>query len=618
MGRVYLGEHTLIGRKAAVKVLNPNIADADVVSRFFTEARAVNDIRHPNIVEVTDIGEYGPLHCIMMEYLEGETLADRLRRVRVPDVTATARIMRQCMSALDAAHARSLVHRDIKPENIFLRDHPDYPDFVKLLDFGIAKLTTNANTGARAVVGHQTKTGAVLGTPAYMSPEQCLGEGNIDLRSDVYSLGVVLYQMVTGQVPFDGDSLGRLIVCHVQEAPLPPIAVNPGISRALNDVVLRALQKRPQDRFSTMKEMREALDLAVGAVASRRVPTPIFGLRPPGAGNATLLPQNTPGENATAVLRPPARPPARGLSPAPVEVRHELSSRAIVVDSTDRMKSLLFKRLEEDQFPLPALPPATVDCIERAESGKLTFPEAALILGQVPWLRSRIMKLANSAAFPSLMPATTVEQAVARLGIQGLVEALLEIAVREILDGRTPRVREAMRRMWPHSLGVAMLSAEICEALGQPQDGHHAHLAGLFIQVGRPLAGAFLLDAEQQLQRQGERVVMTDPLWFGIIENTYRACTRALLREWRLPDSFAEAATATAYDAAEGRSRKNILRFAEALCHRLGVTFPGRNPTDVERTFQEGRTVLGIDDRSLRQLGHSFRERVTVMAGIRG
>jgi HD-like signal output (HDOD) protein len=518
------------------------------------------------------------------------------------------------MSALDAAHARGLVHRDIKPENIFLRDHPDYPDFVKLLDFGIAKLTT----GSQSVVGHQTKTGAVLGTPAYMSPEQCLGEGNIDLRSDVYSLGVVLYQMVTGQVPFDGDSLGRLIVCHVQEPPLPPLSVNPGISRALNDVVLRALQKRPQDRFASMKEMREALDLAVGAVAARRVPTPIFGLRPPGAGNATLFPHAAPQENATAMLRPPPRGGVRAGGAPVAEIRQEGSSRAIVSDSTDRMKGLVLARLQEDQFPLPALPPATVDCIERAETGKLTFPEAALILGQVPWLRSRIMKLANSAAFPSLMPATTLELAIARLGLQGLVEALLEIAVREILDGRTPRVREAMRRMWPHSLGVAMLANETCQALGRPQDGHHAHLAGLFVQVGRPLTGSFLLEAEQQLQRQGERVVMTDPLWFGIIEMTYRPCTRALLREWRLPDAFADAVTATAYEPSEGRSLRNIIRFAEALCHRLGVTFPGRNPTDVERTFQEGRSVLGIDDRSLRQLGHSFRERVTVMAGIRG
>jgi HD-like signal output (HDOD) protein len=402
------------------------------------------------------------------------------------------------------------------------------------------------------------------------------------------------------------------------------MTVNPGVSRSLNDVVLKALQKRPQDRYASMKEMREALDQAVGAIAARRVPTPIFGLRTPGAAptgprGVPVLGGSSSSENPTAMARPQNRPPvARGLSPAPVEIRQENSSRVIITDSSERMTALIFSRLEEDQFPLPALPPATIDCLERAASGKLTFPEAALLLGQVPWLRSRLMKLANSPAFPSLMPATTLETAVARVGIQGLVEALLEIAVREILDGRTPRVREAMRRLWPHSLGTAMLANEICEALGRPEEGHEAHLAGLFVHVGRPLAGVFLLEAEQQLQRQGERVVMTDPLWFGIIETTYRSCSLALLREWRLPNSFAVAATSTAYEPGEGRSLRNIVRFADALCHRLGVSFAGRNPTDVERTFQEGRAVITIDDANLRRLGHGFRERLTMMAGIRG
>ncbi|MBC8133945.1 MAG: serine/threonine protein kinase, partial [Deltaproteobacteria bacterium] len=139
MGCVYLAEHALIGRKAAIKVLNHEIAsDPEVVSRFFTEARAVNDIRHPNIVEVTDFGQFGSLYCIVMEFLEGETLAARLTRIRTFDETSVVRIMKQCTSALSAAHEQGLVHRDIKPENIFLRAHPDYPDFVKVLDFGIA------------------------------------------------------------------------------------------------------------------------------------------------------------------------------------------------------------------------------------------------------------------------------------------------------------------------------------------------------------------------------------------------------------------------------------------------------------------------------------------------
>src|SRR3569832_811499 len=286
MGCVYLAEHTLIGRKAAVKVLNPDISsDPEVASRFFTEARAVNDIRHPNIVEVTDFGRFGAYYCIVMEYLEGETLAARMGRVRVFDETGVIRVMKQCTSALGAAHEQGLVHRDIKPENIFLRAHPDYPDFVKLLDFGIAKLLTADET-----VGHKTKTGSVLGTPSYMSPEQCLGEAALDIRSDVYSLGVVIYQMLTGQLPFTADTLGRLIVCHVSELPVPPSVINPSVSRAMNDLVLRTLAKRPKDRFQSARDMRDALERLLppqlralapdsGAVRSgdTRLPTRIDG-----------------------------------------------------------------------------------------------------------------------------------------------------------------------------------------------------------------------------------------------------------------------------------------------------------------------------------------------------
>src|SRR6185369_900376 len=151
---------------------------------------------------------------IVMELLEGETLAARIQRVRAMEESDALRMVKQVTSALQAAHEQGMVHRDLKPENIFLRSHPDYPDFVKLLDFGIAKLLGNDST-----VGHHTKTGSVLGTPSYMSPEQCLGEAALDIRSDVYSLGIVIYQMLTGQLPFTGDTLGRLIVCHVNETP---------------------------------------------------------------------------------------------------------------------------------------------------------------------------------------------------------------------------------------------------------------------------------------------------------------------------------------------------------------------------------------------------------------
>jgi serine/threonine-protein kinase len=176
MGRVYLAEHVLIGRRAAIKVLAADIASKeDLVSRFFTEARAVNDIRHPNIVEVTDFGTFGNQPYIVMELLDGETLEQRLLRVKTLDPSATVRVVAQIAAAVGAGHDHDMVHRDLKPANIFLRNHPDYPDFVKVLDFGIAKLVARDRN-----VQHHTEMGAIIGTPAYMSPEQCLGDTHLD------------------------------------------------------------------------------------------------------------------------------------------------------------------------------------------------------------------------------------------------------------------------------------------------------------------------------------------------------------------------------------------------------------------------------------------------------
>jgi serine/threonine-protein kinase len=256
MGSVYLAEHQLIGRQVAIKVLDPQVAGhPDIVSRFFVEARAVNEIRHPNIVEVTDLGLHGGQPYIVMEYLRGETLESRLARGRLSEVE-TVRIARQVASALGAAHERGMVHRDLKPANIMLTDHPDYPDFVKVLDFGIAKLLGAAQTPA----GHHTEVGTLLGTPAFMSPEQCLGDMQLDHRSDIYSLGVILFLMLAGRLPFEDEAIGRLILAHVHQ-PAPPLSlVAPHVSPVLTNLVARTLAKNPADRFPTMHALRTALD----------------------------------------------------------------------------------------------------------------------------------------------------------------------------------------------------------------------------------------------------------------------------------------------------------------------------------------------------------------------
>src|ERR1700750_2526721 len=243
MGTVYLGEHPLIGKRVAIKVLLEElVAKEDVVARFFNEAKAVNDIGHLNIVDVVDFGkttgERGEeVVYFIMEYLDGEALSSRIRRAGLP-FKDTLHIIAQCCSALAASHAKGIVHRDLKPENVFLVSRGADKNFVKILDFGIAKLTSDGGT-----TSHKTRTGLVIGTPTYMSPEQCEGKGLIDHRSDVYSLGIVMYELCTGAVPFSGEGFGEVLVAHLTRPPPKPTDVNKALTPQLEAIVLHAIEK---------------------------------------------------------------------------------------------------------------------------------------------------------------------------------------------------------------------------------------------------------------------------------------------------------------------------------------------------------------------------------------
>src|SRR5947209_10283594 len=214
MGAVYMGEHPLIGKRVAVKVLlDELVANETLVTRFFHEAKAANDIRHQNIVDIVDFGKLekeggGKVVYLVMELLEGKSLAARLDTPPRLTFEETRHILQQCCSGLAASHAKGIIHRDLKPDNLFLVHRGGDENFVKILDFGIAKLTATASTNAK------TRTGTLIGTPAYLSPEQCAGRSNIDARSDVYALGIVMYEMLTGNVPFKGEGFGDIVVAH--------------------------------------------------------------------------------------------------------------------------------------------------------------------------------------------------------------------------------------------------------------------------------------------------------------------------------------------------------------------------------------------------------------------
>jgi eukaryotic-like serine/threonine-protein kinase len=297
MAKVFLGTDTVLGRTVAVKILAPQYADDDsFVQRFRREAQAAASITHPNIVSVFDTGSDDGIHFIVMEYVEGRTLAEILAgggRI-LPDRAID--IAMDVDRALEAAHARGVIHRDIKPGNIMLDPRGD----VKVTDFGIARVTTTADTVAQ--------TAAIMGTAAYLSPEQAQGLPN-DGRSDIYSLGCVLYEMVTGRPPFLGDSPVAVASKQVLEQPVPPSRLNPDVTPDLDAVILRTLAKNPANRYQSAEEMRADLERT-----KRGLPvlaTPLLA-----AGATQVL--DPPPAQATQVLPPPE--PDRGTNWVPIVV----------------------------------------------------------------------------------------------------------------------------------------------------------------------------------------------------------------------------------------------------------------------------------------------------------
>jgi serine/threonine-protein kinase len=259
MGQVYAGKHVVTGRKVAVKFLLSELADnSEMIERFYREARAATAVGSEHICEVLDMQppEKGD-PFLVMEYLDGMSLKERLQRQkRLPVVEAT-NIILQVLEALYAAHKAGIVHRDIKPENIFLVQRPDRPILVKLLDFGISKFNPLGGDEDHSL----TKTGTVLGTPYYMSPEQASGDRTVGPLSDLYAVGVILYEALTGRVPFDAESFSALVVKIVTHTPPHPSDISPEISRNLGDLVLRAMARNPVDRYQSCKDMAEALRL---------------------------------------------------------------------------------------------------------------------------------------------------------------------------------------------------------------------------------------------------------------------------------------------------------------------------------------------------------------------
>ena len=258
MGAVFLAEHVVIGRKAALKLLLPQFsANAEMVARMFNEARAAALIDHPGLVDIYDVGTHtNKCAYLVMEFLDGESLSTRLRRDRKLSNELTVALSRQIAAAVGAANGKGIVHRDLKPDNLFLVADQEIPcGFrVRVLDFGIAKLNEGGDDN------YKTRTGVLMGTPVYMSPEQCRGAGHTDHRSDIYSLGCVMFEMLSGRPPFVKEGQGELIGAH-QFEPAPPLSMfapraPKELQRLIADMLTKDVTRRPQSMPEVIDRLR--------------------------------------------------------------------------------------------------------------------------------------------------------------------------------------------------------------------------------------------------------------------------------------------------------------------------------------------------------------------------
>lgn len=321
MGSVWEGRHATLGTRVAIKFVDADYADSpEARARFMTEARAAATIQSKYAIQIHDHGltDDGRPY-IVMELLVGEPLDRRIERVGRLALADTARILGQVCRALQRAHEAGIIHRDLKPENIFLVRSPDDDDEVaKVLDFGIAKFRASpGETG----LSSSTKTGAVLGTPFYMSPEQARGLRNIDHRTDLWSLGIIAYKCVTGVLPFDGESVGDLLV-KICTGPLPvPSLLVPGLPPAFDGWFARSLERAPERRFASASELSSALAMAAGisqrAHSGRSYEASVAADTSRRASSARMH-EVAPAATPVVSSKPFATPPAAGVTSAPL------------------------------------------------------------------------------------------------------------------------------------------------------------------------------------------------------------------------------------------------------------------------------------------------------------
>jgi putative nucleotidyltransferase with HDIG domain len=415
--------------------------------------------------------------------------------------------------------------------------------------------------------------------------------------------------MLTGQLPHSGNVMQQMHG-HMSGTPLHPHQLRPELRAPMVQVVMRCLARSPTDRFQTMRELRAAL-----ANLGGRSPLSFS------AEEAAPPPQVAPEAPPVAA---PSQPPQAVAPQRPTDTRvfetqrTDAQERAQAVAVAAKMRDIISKRLASDSLKLPSLPEIAVRCLERAHDPDVSFATLGELIGRDPFIASRVVRMSNSPLFGGLARITTIEGAVARLGIKTLVSLLQELAAEQVFASRDPTIRNAFRGIWEHCLGVAHLSRDLASML-RTVDADTAYLAGLFHDIGKPVVAALLLEAERGAGTQ-RAAWLTGGVWRRVVDECHRDVGAIIAFRWYLPR---EVATAVAeldwYDLKHGRaSVANVVRLANALCQREGLDVKAGNAEDLARVILQGRQVLRLTEEQLTVATRGLLERVQSLTAERG
>ncbi|MBC8134149.1 MAG: HDOD domain-containing protein [Deltaproteobacteria bacterium] len=535
--------------------------------------KVVSTIRHPNIVDVLDIGQMqgpgGDVTFVVMEMLEGESLGERLERTgHLPEVTAL-RILVQIASAVGAAHDRGLVHAALKLENVFITNSIDYPDFVKVLDFGAYRLQ---------------QAGSPKASP-YLAPELTAGV-EPDAGADVYAAGILGYEMLVGAPPWVREHEEH-IAAGSRMPPLPPHERRESISRSLSSVVMRAISPDPDQRWPSLRDFRRAIE---GAVS------------PSATAVATAAPTSIPA-------------PAGPVTPAEVLRTERMQAKKV----GRALSNIILRRISDNRLQLPSMPLVALKALDVLRDPNVTFADVARVIEQDPVIATRVLRVVNSAAYSRRHAVKTLEQAVSQIGVKPMRILLVEVAACQVFTSRSPGIRQKFKLIWEHCLAVGMLARDLSERLRSRVEPDAAYLGGLLHDIGKPIIGGLLLEAERKLIEELDVPWMTETLWQRTVAESHRTIGTRIASEWKLPPEAVEAIEGCdAYDRDAGpHSCGNLVRFANTLAKREGIYVGDVSGDEIIAAILQGRVVLNVDEATEAKLIATLRDRTSAVTGGR-